>query len=227
MRTRLFLNLALFAVCTGLVTAHFANADEREEIKLRIVEIKKQAAQLLEEGRKDKAAGLLREQEELIKRLDGMSAQERPEGRGPNPEQMDKLHKAMEQVHHLRVASEHLKQAGMHDMAMDLMHRAEDIERDLRNAKEKLAMQMRSAKEPPRDQPRRDLPRREQPERNRPESRGDVRGPEAFIDGMQKQLNELRAENRELRMMIEKIANGLRQTDKPQRDRPAAESPRN
>jgi hypothetical protein len=43
---------------------------------------------------------------------------------------------------------------------------------------------------------------------------------------MQKQLNELRAENRELRMMIEKIANGIRQSDKPQRDKPQWESPK-
>lgn len=227
MRTGLVLSLAFVAVCTGLVTGHFAKADDREEIKLRIAQIKKQAAQLLEQGRKDKAAGLLREQEELMKRLDGMNSQERPQGRGPNPEQMEKLHKAMQQVHHLRVASEHLKHAGMHDMAMDLMHRAEDIEQDLRNAKEKIAMQSRSEKEPPREQPRRDLPRKEQPERNRPESRGDVRGPEAFIADMQKQLNELRAENRELRMMIEKIANGIRQSDKPQRDKPEWERPKN
>jgi septal ring factor EnvC (AmiA/AmiB activator) len=88
-------------------------------------------------------------------------------------------------------------------------------------------MQSRSEKERSREQPRRDLPRKEQPDRNRPESRGDVRGPEAFIDGMQKQLNELRAENRELRMMIEKIANGIRQSDKPQRDRPEWERPKN
>jgi hypothetical protein len=137
MLTRFALRVSLFAICTSLASGYSTFGDEREEIKLRIIEIKKQAAQLLEEGRKDKAAGLLREQEELMKRLDGMNSQGRFEGRGPSPEQMEKFHKAAEQVHHLRVASEHLKLAGMHDMAMDLMRRAEDIEQDLRNAKDR------------------------------------------------------------------------------------------
>ena len=242
MLTRLALRVSLFAICTSLATGYSTFGDEREEIKLRIVQIKKQAAQLLEEGRKDKAAGLLREQEELMKRLDGMNSQGRFEGRGPSPEQMEKFHKATEQVHHLRIASEHLKLAGMHDMAGDLMRRAEDIEQDLRNAnlrndKEKMAPQMRGDrvdrgdKAPPRDQPQREPNRKEQPERPRAESRGPQNGgspnggPDGFIHRLQEQLDQVRAENRELRMMVEKIASGLRQSDKPQIDKPQIEKP--
>jgi Ca2+-binding EF-hand superfamily protein len=33
---------------------------------------------------------------------------------------------------------------------------------------------------------------------------------------LQEQLDQVRAENRELRMMVEKIASGLKQSDKPQ-----------
>ena len=226
MLTRFALRVSLFAICTSLASGYSTFGDEREEIKLRIIEIKKQAAQLLEEGRKDKAAGLLREQEELMKILDGMNAQGRFEGRGSSPEQMEKFHKATEQVHHLRIASEHLKLAGMHDMAVDLMRRAEDIEQDLRNAKEKMAQQMRGDrvdrgdrgdKEPPRDQPQREPNRRDQPERPRSESRGPQNGgSQGFIDRLQEQLDQVRAENRELRMMVEKIASGLKQSDKPQ-----------
>jgi hypothetical protein len=240
MLTRFALRVSLFAICTSLASGYSTFGDEREEIKLRIIEIKKQAAQLLEEGRKDKAAGLLREQEELMKRLDGMNAQGRFEGRGPSPEQMGKFHKATEQVHHLRIASEHLKLAGMHDMAGDLMRRVEDIEQDLRNAnlrndKEKMAPQMRGDrvdrgdKEPPRDQPQREPNRKDQPERPRAESRGPQNGgsqnggPDGFIDRLQEQLDQVRAENRELRMMVEKIANGLKQSDKPQVDKPQIE----
>ena len=226
MLTRFALRVSLFAICTSLASGYSTFGDEREEIKLRIIEIKKQAAQLLEEGRKDKAAGLLREQEELMKRLDGMNAQGRFEGRGSSPEQMEKFHKATEQVHHLRIASEHLKLAGMHDMAVDLMRRAEDIEQDLRNAKGKMAQQMRGDrvdrgdrgdKEPPRDQPQREPNRKDQPERPRSESRGPQNGgSQGFIDRLQEQLDQVRAENRELRMMVEKIASGLKQSDKPQ-----------
>jgi hypothetical protein len=242
MLTRFALRVFLFAICASLASGYSTFGDEREEIKLRIVEIKKQAAQLLEEGRKDKVAGLLREQEELMKRLDGMNAQGRLEGRGPSPEQMEKFHKATEQVHHLRIASEHLKLAGMHDMAGDLMRRVEDIEQDLRNAnlrndKEKMAPQMRGDrvdrgdKEPPRDQPQREPNRRDQPERPRAESRGPQNGgsqnggPDGFIDRLQEQLDQVRAENRELRMMVEKIASGLKQSDKPQVDKPQIEKP--
>ena len=229
MLTRLALRVSLFAICTSLATGYSTFGDEREEIKLRIVQIKKQAAQLLEEGRKDKAAGLLREQEELMKRLDGMNAQGRFEGRGPSPEQMEKFHKATEQVHHLRVASEHLKLAGMHEMAGDLMRRVEDIEQDLRNAKEKITQQMRGDredKEPPRDQPQREPNRKDQPERPRAESRGPQNGgPDGFIHRLQEQLDQVRAENRELRAMVEKIASGLRQSDKPQTDKPQTDKP--
>ena len=98
----------------------------------------------------------------------------------------------MQQVQHLRIASEHLKLAGMHDMAMDLMRRAEDIEQDLRNAKEKMAEQMRA----PKDQPQRDQPQRERPE--------------ARSKSVEVQLEQLRNENRELRMMVERIAQELR-----------------
>lgn len=216
MLTRLALRVSFFAICTSLATGYSTFGDEREEIKLRIVQIEKQAAQLLEEGRMDKAAGLLREQEELMQILEGMNPQGRFEGRGPSPEQMEKFHKAAEQVHHLRIASEHLKLAGMHEMAGDLMRRVEDIEQDLRNAKEKMAQQMRADradrgdrgdKEPPRDQP----------QRPRAESRGPQNGgPDGFIHRLQEQLDQVRAENRELRAMVDKIASGLRQSDKPQ-----------
>ena len=235
MLTRFALRVSLFAICTSLASCYSTFGDEREEIKLRIVQIKKQAAELLEEGRKDKAAGLLREQEELMQILDGMNSQGRFEGRGPSPEQMEKFHKATEQVHHLRIASEHLKLAGMHDMAGDLMRRVEDIEQDLRNAKEKMAPQMRGDrvdrgdKEPPRGQPQREPNRRDPPERPRAESRGPQNGgsqnggPDGFIDRLQEQLDQVRAENRELRMMVEKIASGLKQSDKPQVDKPQIE----
>ena len=235
MLTRLALRVSLFAICTSLATGYSTFGDEREEIKLRIVQIEKQAAQLLKEGRKDKVAGLLREQEELMKTLEGMNSQGRFEGRGPSPEQMEKFHKAAEQVHHLRIASEHLKLAGMHDMAGDLMRRVEDIEQDLRNAKEKMAQQMRADradrpdrgdKEPPREQPQREPNRKDQPERPRAESRGSQNGgPDGFIHRLQEQLDQVRAENRELRAMVEKIASGLRQSDKPQIDKPQVEKP--
>ena len=195
MLTRLSMRFGLIALCT-LVSSPWSYGDEREELKLRIVELKKHAAQLMEEGRKDKAEGLIREQQELMEKLARMNS-EGPskgpsKGQMPSPEQMEKFARSMQQVQHLRIASEHLKLAGMHDMAMDLMRRAEDIEQDLRNAKEKMAKQMRG----PKDQPQRD-----QPQRERPEARG---------NSVEAQLEQLRNENRELRKMVERIAQELR-----------------
>ncbi len=259
MRSFAGLRLAAVALCTGLVFTCSTYGDEREEIKLRIQEIKKQAAQMLEEGRKDKAAvlmreqeelmdklrrmggegraegrgpspeemkmrieeirkqagrlmeeghkdkaaGLMREQEELMNILRRMGGEGRAEGRGPSPEQMEKFERAMQKVRHLRIASEHLKHAEMHDMALDLMRQAEGIEQDLRNAKEKMAEQMQGLK---------DQPRRDQPQRQSPEARGqEGRGLEDRLNGLQQGIEALRSENQQLRMVIEKIALGLGQ----------------
>ncbi len=233
MLKRLSMRFGLIALCT-LVSSPWSYGDEREELKLRIVELKKHAAQLMEEGRKDKAEGLIREQQELMEKLARMNSEGASKGtskgpskgHGPSPEQMEKFARAMQQVQHLRIASEHLKLAGMHDMAMDLMRRAEDIEQDLRNAKEKMAEQMRGPKDQPqRDQPQRERPQRDQqrrdrPERIRPEGRGpearfigpDARfiGPDARFNAIEQQLEQLRNENRELRKMVERIAQELR-----------------
>jgi len=214
MLTRLSMRFGLIALCT-LASSPWSYGDEREELKLRIVELKKHAAQLMEEGHKDKAEGLIREQQELMEKLTRMNSEGASKGtskgpskrHGPSPEQMEKFARAMQQVQHLRIASEHLKLAGMHDMAMDLMRRAEDIEQDLRNAKEKMAEQMRGPKDQPqrdqpqRDQPQRDQPQRDQPQRERPEARG---------KSIEAQLEQLRNENRELRMMVERIVQELR-----------------
>ena len=201
MLTRLSMRFYLIALCT-LLSSPWSYGDEREELKLRIVELKKHAAQLMEEGRKDKAEGLIREQQELMEKLARMNSEGPSKGHGPSPEQMEKFARAMQQVQHLRIASEHLKLAGMHDMAMDLMRRAEDIEQDLRNAKEKMAEQMRAPKDQPqRERPQRDQPQRDQPQRERPEARG---------KSVEAQLEQLRNENRELRKMVERIAQELR-----------------
>ena len=225
MLKRLSMRFGLIALCT-LVSSPWSYGDEREELKLRIVELKKHAAQLMEEGRKDKAEGLIREQQELMEKLARMNSEGPSKGQMPSPEQMEKFARAMQQVQHLRIASEHLKLAGMHDMAMDLMRRADDIEQDLRNAKEKMAEQMRGPKDQPqrdqpqREQPQRDQQRRDRPERIRPEGRGpearfigpDARfiGPDARFNAIEQQLEQLRNENRELRKMVERIAQELR-----------------
>jgi hypothetical protein len=54
-------------------------------------------------------------------------------------EQAKKIEMSMRRVRHLRVAAENLKMAEMHDMAMELMKRAEAMERETVAQKERIA----------------------------------------------------------------------------------------
>lgn len=54
-------------------------------------------------------------------------------------EQAKKIEMGMRRVRHLRVAAENLKMAEMHDMAMELMKRAEAMEREVVAHKERIA----------------------------------------------------------------------------------------
>ena len=67
----------------------------------------------------------------------------RPEFRA----QIEKLDRAGQRLHHLRVAAEHLKLAEEHDLAHKLMTKAEDIERDVHAAKLRLAAEMHADSE--------------------------------------------------------------------------------
>jgi hypothetical protein len=54
-------------------------------------------------------------------------------------EQAKKIEMSMRRVRHLRVAAENLKMAEMHDMAMELMKKAEAMEREVVAQKERIA----------------------------------------------------------------------------------------
>jgi len=68
----------------------------------------------------------------------------------PPPEfraQAEKLEIAGRRIHHLRVAAENLKMAEMHDLAHKLMEQAEAMERDVHEAKQRLAAEMHKGHE--------------------------------------------------------------------------------
>jgi hypothetical protein len=56
--------------------------------------------------------------------------------------QIEQLEAATRRIHHLRVAAENLKLAEAHDLARELVERAEAMERDVQGAKMQLAAQM-------------------------------------------------------------------------------------
>lgn len=111
---------------------------------------------------REQIAGTERELAALRERID-------PGTPGPEFEaQARKIEEAARRIHHIRIAAENLKAAEAHDLAMKLVEKAEVMERDLREAKERLAREMdRRGKPDPRDAEIREL--REQNERLRAE----------------------------------------------------------
>jgi chromosome segregation ATPase len=82
-------------------------------------------------------------------------------GHQPRPEfesQARQIKEAARRLHHIRVAAENLKAAGIHDVAIKLTEQADKMERDIREAKERLASVMdRSGSPDPRDAEIREL----------------------------------------------------------------------
>ena len=66
-------------------------------------------------------------------------------------QQAEKLEAASRRIHHIRVAAENLKQAELHDVAHQLMETAENIEQDVKRAKQRLAKEMHNANAQPRE----------------------------------------------------------------------------
>ena len=78
--------------------------------------------------------------------------------------QVRMIEEAARRTHHIRVAAENLKAAGIHDLAMKLTEQAEKMEREVGDAKERLAKEMERPGGPdPRDAEIREL--RQQNER--------------------------------------------------------------
>ncbi len=82
-------------------------------------------------------------------------------GRQPRPEfeaQARNIEEAARRIHHIRVAAENLKAAGIHEVAMKLTEQADKMEREVGEVKERLAREMeRSGSADPRDAEIREL----------------------------------------------------------------------
>jgi hypothetical protein len=114
---------------------------------------------------REQIAGTERELKAIRERLEG--------GRPARPEieaQARKIEATAGRIHHMRVAAENLKAAEAHDLAMQLMEKAEVMEREVVEAKERLAREMDPRGKPdPRDAEVREL--RQQNERLQAEIR--------------------------------------------------------
>lgn len=118
------LNERLEDLRSALKTAEAGSVPERERDELR--------AQLVQTERK-----LM----EVLKRGEHRGFPEKFRA------QVEKLEHANRRVRHIRVAAENLKAAEMHDMAHDLMQKAEVLEREIHAAREGLEREMAGGEE--------------------------------------------------------------------------------
>ena len=107
---------------------------EKESMKLL------EAAERME--RKDKERGEKKDRPDIDKEVrtlkDRLKAELPPEYRP----QAERLEAVARRIHHIRVAAENLKLAEAHDLAHQLMEKAEGMERELREGKQRLAAEM-------------------------------------------------------------------------------------
>jgi DNA repair exonuclease SbcCD ATPase subunit len=146
----------------------------RPEIEQAIGHLKERLQDLLVKQKKlDEAKASERDRAEVREQIAGTerelnAVRERlAGGRQPRPEfeaQVRQIEEAARRIHHIRVAAENLKAAGIHDLAMKLTEQAEKMEREIGEAKERLAREMdRPGGPDPRDAEIREL--RQQNER--------------------------------------------------------------
>jgi hypothetical protein len=128
----------------------------------------------------DKELGEVREQIAGTERkLDSLRARKNSTARFP-PEvrlQVEKLEAATRRIHHFRVAAENLRLAEAHDLARELIEKAQEMERDVNEAKAHLAMQMQNR-------------------------HGGEQGPD-MVRELRTEIERLRAEVKELRQQVD------------------------
>lgn len=87
---------------------------------------------------REQISGAERKLGELMKR------HQKPDLPPQHREQAEKLEQTSRRIRHVRMAAENLKAAEMHDMAHDLMNRADAMEKELQAAKEEFAQAMKA-----------------------------------------------------------------------------------
>jgi len=87
---------------------------------------------------REQISGTERKLGEIVKR------QQKPEIPPQHREHAEKIEQTTRRIRHMRMAAENLKAAEMHDMAHELMNRAEVMEKDLQAAKDEFAHAMKS-----------------------------------------------------------------------------------
>ena len=136
---------------------------ERElgHLKERLQDLRLKQKKQVEANASEDDQAVVREQISVTEREMTALKERLAGGRQPRPEfdaQARKIEEAARRLHHIRVAAENLKAAGIHEAAMKLTEQADKMEREIGEVKERLARQMDHSGSPdPRDAEIREL----------------------------------------------------------------------
>lgn len=154
---------------------------EVQRLKERLHDLLAQEKKLREANASEKELAAVREQIAGTEReLHAIHAHHAGPGELPPEfrEQAEKLESASRRIHHLRVAAENLKMAEAHDLARQLMDKAEAMEREVQEGKKRLAEEVHKV-------------------------HGREHGPD-IVRELKEEIERLRAEVKELRQQVEK-----------------------
>ena len=153
--------LGLLLSCSSGVV----RASQVDELREKAKAMRKEASALAEKGNKEQAERLEKESMKLLEAAERMERKDKERGEKKDRPDIDKevrtlkdrlkaelppeyrpqaerLEAVARRIHHIRVAAENLKLAEAHDLAHQLMEKAEGMERELREGKQRLAAEM-------------------------------------------------------------------------------------
>ena len=153
--------LGLLLSCSSGVV----RASQVDELREKAKAMRKEASALAEKGNKEQAERLEKESMKLLEAAERMERKDKERGEKKDRPDIDKevrtlkdrlkaelppeyrpqaerLEAVARRIHHIRVAAENLKLAEAHDLAHQLMEKAEGMERELRDGKQRLAAEM-------------------------------------------------------------------------------------
>ena len=153
--------LGLLLSCSSGVV----RASQVDELREKAKAMRKEASALAEKGNKEQAEKLEKESVKLLEAAERMERKDKERGEKKDRPDIDKevrtlkdrlkaelppeyrpqaerLEAVARRIHHIRVAAENLKLAEAHDLAHQLMEKAEGMERELREGKQRLAAEM-------------------------------------------------------------------------------------
>lgn len=195
--------ITLSGMILGLLLSCFGGvvrASQVDELREKAKAMRKEASALAEKGDKEQAEKLEKESMKLLETAERMERKDKERGEKRDRPDIDKevrhlkdrlkaelppeyrpqaerLEAVARRIHHIRVAAENLKLAEAHDLAHQLMEKAEVMERELKDGKQRLAAEM--------------------------QKRQDVKdGPEIVRD-LRAENERLRSEIKELRQKVE------------------------